>query len=704
MEYGAFDRFKILADIAPSSEEYKIWRNIARNTVKDPELIDQMKEIQERTSKMSGKHEFFDYRYIRNNVKMKSGVVKNVNGSVVELLSGEKLNLGGIKLNKDADVSQVLHAGQHIDYRTSANAIKRLEDGLITNAVIYNNELFDSTNINKTLVEMGMAEKDKEDRSAIGYLANASGMQQTLGSIQELIGHANIPFLHNKYMKIETARESFVNEQVYGNSFTTWDHPFRGFVKPAFDRISGQSMAQQAMAIGSAALFMNIGKLTSESYLKYISGAVMATANPTALLGMGAAAVWNLGVRTTNIGKRTNIEVGAGIGATLGTIAWGWNNADNPLKAMASFAVAGGVASKYFKLDELNLGNGKGAAIGALVGLGISAIKNPRMSKDMFKSKWVPEQTRKKYELDEYFDRLEYVKYKGLYNQAALRAFIFEGGVNIKHAFKKLDKNKEKVAKLIKKAEKLSNKYSAGGYEYDQKMLKINQKMQALQAQQTMLKGGKYTKAAVAYKKAMESTVYGLSEGATQDEILAAVPDQYKDYFISFMNETDKKERKKILKTLPEFLRKPLQIAWREKVNKLDSNRKYFKKHALPGLGWRGWKPNINLKHVKMKTIQNEGMLLSDFGYYESEKSKAQYQMAPDIENYDKGQSGLSYLANMTSALSGLDVSLQNISVEPTSAPGLWIVGDIKQTASDVMKIGEYGINAGIRGITSTLF
>ena len=703
-EYGAFDRFKILADIAPSSEEYKIWRNIARNTVKDPELIDQMKEIQERTSKMSGKHEFFNYRYIRNNVKMKSGVVKSVNGSVVELLSGEKLNLGGIKLNKDADVSQLLHAGQHIDYRTSANAIKRLEDGLITNAVIYNNEFLDGTNINKTLIEMGMAEKDKEDRTAIGYLANASGMQQTLGSIQEFIGHANIPFLHNKYMKIETARESFVNEQVYGNSFTTWDHPFRGFVKPAFDRMSGQSTAQQAAAIGSAALFMNIGKLTSEAHLKYLSGAVMATANPTALLGMGAAAVWNLGVRTTNIGKRTNIEVGAEIGATLGTIAWGWNNADNPLKAMASFAVAGEVASKYFKLDKLNLGNGKGAAIGALVGLGISAIKNPRMSKDMFKSKWVPEQTRKKYELDEYFDRLEYVKYKGLYNQAALRAFIFEGGVNIKHAFKKLDKNKEKVAKLIKKAEKLSNKYSAGGYEYDQKMLKINQKMQALQAQQTMLKGGKYTKAAVAYKKAMESTVYGLSEGATQDEILAAVPDQYKDYFISFMNETDKKERKKILKTLPEFLRKPLQIAWREKVNKLDSNRKYFKKHALPGLGWRGWKPNINLKHVKMKTIQNEGMLLSDFGYYESEKSKAQYQMAPDIENYDKGQSGLSYLANMTSALSGLNVSLQNISVEPTSAPGLWIVGDIKQTASDVMKIGEYGINAGIRGITSTLF
>ena len=92
-------------------------------------------------------------------------------------------------------------------------------------------------------------------------------------------------------------------------------------------------------------------------------------------------------------------------------------------------------------------------------------------------------------------------------------------------------------------------------------MQKINAKIEALESQQTVLRGGKYTKAAVAYKKAMESTIYGMSSGATQDEILGAVPDQYKDYFMSFMNETNIKERKKILKALPEYLRKPLQIA-----------------------------------------------------------------------------------------------------------------------------------------------
>ena len=281
---------------------------------------------------------------------------------------------------------------------------------------------------------------------------------------------------------------------------------------------------------------------------------------------------------------------------------------------------------------------------------------------------------------------------------------MFEGNINLDRIFRKIDKNKEKIAKLTRKAEKLSNKHTAGGYKYEQKMNEINNKIEALQNQQTAFRGGKYTKAAVSYRKAMESTIYGLSESATPDEILASVPVQYRDHYMAFMNESSAKERKKILKQLPEYLRKPLQVAWGEKPDKLDSNLKFFKNHAMPGMAWRGWKPNVNLKHVKMKTIQNEGMLLSDFGYYESEKSKMEYHMASGIENFDKGQGAISYISNMTGALSGLGMSVQNISVEPTSAPGLWIAADIKQTANDVSKIGSYAVNSGIQSLTSLLF
>ena len=707
-EYGAFDRMKILGDIAPTSEEYKLWRNIARNTVTDSNLIKQMDEVEERATKMSGKHEFYDYRYFNNNTVQKHGVVKSFDGNVVTLVSGEQLRLGGITLNEEADLSMFLQTGQKIHYRTSADAIKRLEDGIVTNAVIYKKEGGFGTNINKELISSGMAERDKTDRTAIGYLANSSAMQQTLGAAQELIGHTNIPFLHNKYMKIETARESFVNEHVYGTSFATWDNPIKGFVNPALNQTFGQSFGRHLAAVGSSALYFGLKHVDNLSpVMRYGAGALMAGLNPTALLGMGIEFGAQLSLKAIGGGSNMlNVERGAAIGSVVGTVGWGLANAENPFKAAASFAVAGESIARYLKVEDVfdNWGSGKGALIGAGIGLAISAIKNPNFSKDMFRFKWIPEETKKKWELDEYFDRLEYIKYKGLYEQAATRAFLFEGNINLDRIFRKIDKNKEKIAKLTRKAEKLSNKHTAGGYKYEQKMSEINNKIEALQNQQTAFRGGKYTKAAVSYRKAMESTIYGLSESATPDEILASVPVQYRDHYMAFMNESSAKERKKILKQLPEYLRKPLQVAWGEKPDKLDSNLKFFKNHAMPGMAWRGWKPNVNLKHVKMKTIQNEGMLLSDFGYYESEKSKMEYHMASGIENFDKGQGAISYISNMTGALSGLGMSVQNISVEPTSAPGLWIAADIKQTANDVSKIGSYAVNSGIQSLTSLLF
>ena len=257
-EYGAFDRMKILGDVAPTSEEYKIWRNIARNTVTDPNLIKQMDDIEHRAQKMSSKHEFYDYRYFNNNLDIKHGVVKSWNGNIVTLANGEQLRLGGINLTQEADLSQVLQVGQKIHYSTSKDAVKRLEDGIVTNAVIYKKDGRMGVNINKTLVDLGMAERDEKDKTAIGYTANASTMQQTLGMIQEIIGHANIPFVHNKYMKIETARESFKNEHIYGTSFATWDHPIKGFVKPMINRTLGQSPLEHAAAIGSSALYFGL--------------------------------------------------------------------------------------------------------------------------------------------------------------------------------------------------------------------------------------------------------------------------------------------------------------------------------------------------------------------------------------------------------------------------------------------------------------
>ena len=119
-------------------------------------------------------------------------------------------------------------------------------------------------------------------------------------------------------------------------------------------------------------------------------------------------------------------------------------------------------------------------------------------------------------------------------------------------------------------------------------------------------------------------------------------------------------------------------------------------------MAWKGWKPNVNLKHVKMKTIENEGMLFSDFGYYESEKSKPSFAMAPSIKDYDK-KSGQFYRTNLMASLHGFGINLSNVSVEPTSAPGMWIVGDVKDTASDIKNASSYKFNSVIQTLASQI-
>jgi hypothetical protein len=141
------------------------------------------------------------------------------------------------------------------------------------------------------------------------------------------------------------------------------------------------------------------------------------------------------------------------------------------------------------------------------------------------------------------------------------------------------------------------------------------------------------------------------------------------------------------------------------KMNDVESNRKYFKSHKLPGVGWRGWKPNINLKHVQMKTVQNEGMILADFGFYESEKGKASYTVAPDIENYDNGNSFSMFNSiRMMAEMKGLGLSFTNVSIDRTSAPGLWIAGDIKQSISDRTELATNSMSNALQGFASNFF
>ena len=714
--YGAFDRFKILADVAPNSKEYKIWHNIVKHQtlVSNPQLKQEFEEIESRTKRMRGSHEFYEYQYLKTNTNYETGIVKEIkdNGQIV-LGNDKVLNLAGINFNQNyqGELNELLTPGQKITYRVKEDARFNDDRQIVNQAAVYTGG---GDTINKQLMDMGVADRDKSDTSAIGQLATVSSKQELIGAVQELVAHARIPFVHNKLMHIETALESFKSEQMYGANFQTWDHPIETFVKPILNESMGQGMLMRTAAhmygrfhFDTVLKSGNIG-----GFKKFASGTLMATLDPTAFLFGSLNFMKNLNNGIVSKGDKTlgAFSRGAKVGSTVSTLMWGVANADNPLKAGLSFAAIGVDAYNRLEIGELALEKfgkhikGKDAAIiGAVTGLTISAIKNSDWNWDRMTQKWQPKKFKQINEINEYFDRLEYIKYSGLYETAARKAALLEG-TPIKQIFKEIDKNKEKIAKLKAKQDTLLERHGENSRKYKAKNAEIQAEIDALtQRGNQMFTGGKWTKAAIAYKKAMESTIYGLKPGATKDEILAAVPDQYKDYFQAFMDETDEGERKKILKHLPDYLKRPLQAAWGEKMEDVGhSNRRYFRSHKLPGMGWRGWKPNVNLKHVKMKTIENEGMILSDFGYYESEKAKPQYMMAPEIEQYNRGTGiGLSNYLKLSSEMRGMGVSLSNVSLEHTSAPGLWMSADIKQSISDRYELATNSMTNMMQGIVA---
>lgn len=690
-DYGAFDRYKILADIAPNSKEYKKWRNIAKATVVDPELQNEMKQIAERTAKMSGNHEFFEYKFLKNDTVYSKGIVQSVQGGNVILTDKTVLSLAGVLPTENTQyaLQDMLSTGQEITYRHAKQKQYTKDNpwnNYVTKSILYVPGSAES--LNRALIESGQAEKDVDDNSTIALLGRINPAQEAMGAIQEAVAHAHIPIVHNKFLRVDSSYESYMKETYYGTSFKTWDHPINAFIKPMINEQSNKTLFSEALSLAVAHRHFTKSVYSTNKAERWASNILLTATNPTAFLGGNISYILKMSVGGKGAGQElNNWQKGAKLGVALGTVKYAWDNADNPFKSMAGMAMAGAtLASKDFgwEVAEKYIGKmsiGKGTAIGAGIGLAMSAIKNPRFDKEKMFGKWAPKDTRKKWDLDDYFDRLEYMKYSGLYERAAAKARRKEK-VDIKGIFEQVDKNKKKIAKLNLKAAKLTEKMKNTNDKYAIELAKIDAKKKTLEEQSTMMmQGGEYTKSAIAYKKKMESTMYGLDPTATKDELLAAVPDAYKDYFTAFMDITDKKEQKKILRSVSPSMRRPLQAAWGMKLERIDSNRKYFRVHAMPGAGWRGWRPNVNLKYVKMKTIENEGMMLSDFGYYESEKAKTTFEDAPDIRGYDQGQ--MFRTLDIATVMKGHGLHIRNVSIEKTRAPGITIVGDVKEKFED---------------------
>lgn len=636
-KYGAFDRFKILADIAPNSSEYKIWKEIAAKTVTDPKLKEEMKVIKERRAQQGKKHDFYDYQVLGKNVDYQNIIISEImgygrfrSGNTIYKLAGVKVKGNENETMQDV-LSKYIHVGDTVTIATDSNeAYQKNKDSVqSTNAAVFIN----GESLSTIMEENGDAEKRKGDTTAAGLFARFGLAQRTMAGLSEVLAHADIPILSDQWLRVRDPYEAYRAEEVYGTSYQSWEHPIDTFLMPAVERaIHKRSLVNTAIQRFAQSKIRKTGgsnvtpwhglMLTNRSYL--VSAAI------PYVLGKHELA-HKMGMLGSNFAVSAHVLTGGN-----NFLEQGFEGGDLGWKLAKFF----GAESKY------------GKAAGAVAGVMFAeAIRTVRGNEE-----WKPERTKRRWAMEDYFDRLTYLKYKGLYEEAAKRAKDEEGFDVEKY----IEESKEADDKAKKKQEYYQSlkdrlKRNSRNQPLQKAYLKLlNKQKNAVEENKVIENVGEWGRTAMLYRKAMNSTMFGLTEDSSWGEIVSALPQNDREFFMEFVKERDKDKRKKILDTVSPQLRKALQMAWKMDLDKEETNEEYFTKHKLPDATWAGWRPDVDMQGIEAKTIKNEGATLSDFGLYESALDTPSANLfGDDLQYSDYSENSSTVEKNLTYILKG---------------------------------------------------
>lgn len=713
--YRPMDKLRILADVAPYSQEYADMLKYVRSIDLSENQKKEVTSIEDMVTEQRRQLRTYEYRFKTADVIKKSTKITRQVDDDKFMTDGmeDPIKLAGIVLpskTKDEDKHKEAmeflekNVKGKVEIKVAKDELKRNnKDSLSTvGAVVYANGM----NINKELIKRGLAEEKEGDYSAAGVHARFNSLQRNFGSAWETIAHQDT-IINDKILRVRSAKEDYERQQVYGKDFKSWTSPVSDFLVPMMWKATADedksSRLVGALVGGATGAFF--GGATNNKYGKLIGAGVGLTAGGTA---------------------GTSLLVGAFTGSLFGK-------------------------SKFGKL--------LGASAGASFVAGAKAYKIGYETTTG--EKWIPKEKRRENEVIEYLDKIEFVKNRRLfevYSQKALK----DDGIDVKNLIneseEKADKSKLWAKKIekIKKEQKKSGKFEAKEYEKaglkfdendkryhlfrkdeanDKEKDEIKKKKRSIKEEEGKLveankelkkvkqeyrdsnnqnemrelpeelvnviskEENKISKKEKSFKnatkeylknskkrkqKALEKTVNKrINDAKTSKEIMMTSPNAMKaiEYynkseqtmygydpgeeisnFVAALPKKDKryfneflkageKERKEILKIAPKYMKRALQSSYKMKVDEKESLTEYFSKHYLPDESWDGWQESYDSNAIKTKVISREGFNLASHDIWEDNKAKADMYGATPIPNID----------NRTSDIQAVKSQLQSV-------------------------------------------
>jgi endonuclease YncB( thermonuclease family) len=666
--YDPLHRFLILADVAPYSEEYRYYRDYVVAEYSDltgstgPERKEKeatkklIAETKRQVSQMKLQHRFTPYRFKNTSLKHeKVHVTEVLNNGVflTEEYPDNPIQFAGVKVPKSykrKDVREYLqkyiHSGATVLIGTDRNQTERISrDSMQTmHAVVYAG----GKNLNREMLRKGVANENEDDWSSPGVHARFNTGDRMWGSLWESFAHMDTPF-HTKFLHVASPLEEYKRRDIYGKSFQQWS--FKDQVIPTVQGIMAKNPLEAA-AFGAMLGYLTYGRSRAKRLLGAKWGAAIGgSLAAVRLISEIGGQKW--------IPKRRQKE--REINKYFDTL--------NYLKYTGLYHYAARKAKQEgFDVEKFykNLNEKSRRTRGI----------RRRLEEEKHLLK-IEDFKRRERKIDEYYESVERIKRRKDFSIKTVRWLrdTLDSGIEhfwgtVRDGLNAIDENRDEESRRIvsRMARFFSNigtgsinwlakhgirhlreKYNeeqrkntfSRHFHKNKRIQKINRTLESIGQNKELVKLTPWAQTAIWYKQQAESTLIG-AKSSDFSKIMGAISPKEREYFTAFIK-AKPEEREEILELVPENERRFLQTAWGQAQDRAKRPEEVLKGHYLPGSGWEGWGSGKNLEDVKVRVVKNEGLELSEFGFWKQDIARAEASEAP-IMRVGKGEASVADL------------------------------------------------------------
>lgn len=585
-DYSDLDKFRVLADVAPYSAQYKFYANrLSQDLTPSSNDWEEFQQIKGRASKVKKQTQLYPYKFNRAHEVHKHRVTVDrvLDANTFTTLEDPEhpIRFAGIRLSN----TMLKKTGAKLTWQDALNKMgvapgarlavlgntEYAKDQLDTErAVVYKG----FRNVNRELLKRGWARPDHHEQSAAEMRLYYNGFQRMIGRIGEWFSHLDTP-LHTKLLKVRSPLEEYKRSHLYGKTGGSWRHPVRDWLIPTVE----SQLAKHPLA--------------SAIWTGLLAGA---------FVRKGPALPWAMGL---------------------------------------------------------------GAAAGFLGSLAVRMGTSKRKP-------WIPRRRRKEWELQEYFDALDYVKARKLERHYSARAEK-EEGINVDQLMDEaetLGRRRRREQRILQRRKKkaLLRGDKDAAQDFTRQLHEIDDEVEVRGLTPLAAK-------AMAYRQAAKQTMFGIEDDATIDERLSALPKNHRQIVSQVLSHGSHEEKDELATLLSPAEQRVIGTQLRQGADAhgdAPGRRdlvEYFKSHFLPRKSWRGWGEDQSLEPAMAKEITRIGLDPRDVGplFHQEMNSGMRHPLA--VGRYDRRRAGLASTDVRNELHSILSAHLDDLNVDVDVQP-----------------------------------